>query len=448
MTILSSYQENPSFLGTSTISPTLTSQLEAVIKEGWQRGFYRDHWGQPALQDVLNMLRTGEFYKLPITRKQDLRDHWNQVMVFTDASDLVSSSGTTGRPVDVPVNKEQEQLRVLRVRRLLRELGVKPGSRVLQLLSLNDLFTLGPLVWQAIKAEGGLAIRCSPQRLERVLQIFEYIQPDFVIGNPYVLVRMAEEAGERWPTPEKLPNRAFLAVAAVFDETLQINSVASAVNQLWGFDLTINQYGTSELGPIAHECQQHQGLHIHDDHHLVELIDPASGLPVTSPNQPGEVVLTGLTLPRGFVPIRYGTGDIAAWIRHDACSCGRKSPRLGPVLGRVDHQLKVFGQTIFPDFLLDIADSFPFVRRSAVRVRKNQLGNDEVALLLVPAQEQNPEAVRLAVANKVSQSVAVTPDVEIVTEAHLDYLEKAASQHTNMVKVPRFFDFRQETISA
>lgn len=423
---------------------TDTAQLDKIIKLGWQNPFYRQHWGQKSLDDVLDLVHTGRFHQLPLVRKQDLRNYWGDVMDFTDASDLVSSSGTTGRPVDVPVNREQEQVRVLRVRRLLRELGVRPGSRVLQLLSLNDLFTLGPLVWQAIKAEGGLAIRTSPQRLERVLQIFEYIQPDFVVGNPFVLVRMAEEAGLRWPSPEKLPRCAFLAVAATFEPDLSPTAVARAVKEAWGFEECINQYGTSELGPIAHECREHQGLHIHDDHHFIELVDPETGLPVTGPDQPGEVVLTGLTTPRGFLPIRYGTGDIVGWMRHDPCACGRTSPRLGPVLGRVDHQLKVFGQTIFPDFLLNLADGCEHVRRSAVRVRKDRLGSDEVSLLLVPTPGHDPEAIRHEVATRVTQNVAVAPDVEIITEAHLDYLEKAAAKGTNMVKVPRFFDLRDE----
>ena len=74
MTIRSSYQGDLPFLGTSTVSPALLPQLESIIKEGWERGFYRDHWQHPSLQDVFNKLYAGEFHKLPITRKHDLRD--------------------------------------------------------------------------------------------------------------------------------------------------------------------------------------------------------------------------------------------------------------------------------------------------------------------------------------------------------------------------------------
>ena len=62
--------------------------------------------------------------------------------------------------MDIPVHLAEECTRVLRVRRVLQELGVGPGSRVLQLLSLNDLFTLGPLAWLAAKEEGACVLRC------------------------------------------------------------------------------------------------------------------------------------------------------------------------------------------------------------------------------------------------------------------------------------------------
>ena len=429
-----SYQPSP-------LPPSLFKQkLEAIVQAGWQRAFYRRHW--PDLDEVFHLIHNNRFHELPVIRKTHLRQYWADIMRFEETADVVSSSGTTGRPVDVPVCIEQEEGRVFRVRRLLRELGVRPGARVLQLLSLNDLFTLGPLVWQAIKAEGACAIRCTPQRLDRVLQAIEYLKPEFVVGNPFTLVRMAEQAGSRWPTPDKLPNRAFLAVAATSDAALKPTPVVEAVQRLWDFDLHINQYGTSELGPVAHECTHHQGLHVHADFHYLELIDPSTGSPVTDPHQPGEIVVTALTQPRGFLPIRYAPGDMAYWLRHDPCPCGRTTPRLGSIMGRVDHQLKVYGQTVFPDLLLNIADENPFVKRSAVRVRSDQLGGDEVSLLVVPTEDHNAEAVRQEVAQRVSQNLAVAPQVEVITEAHLGFLEQSSSKGTNMVKIPRFFDFR------
>lgn len=422
----------------------LMNRLEHVVTTGWQNPFYRTHWGVHRLEDALSTIRAGAFHHLPVIRKQHLRDHWAQLMHFEDAVDVVSSSGTTGRPVDIPVHRDDEALRILRVRRLLHELGVRPGTRVLHLLSLNDLFTLGPVAWQAIKAEGGCPIRCSPQRLERILQIITYLRPQVVIGNPFVMARLAEEAGERWPAPDLLPDLAFLAVAATFDIHLHPTPIAQVVKERWGLREVLNQYGSSELGPIAFECLHHQGLHIHADHHLIELIDPHSGERLTDTDQPGEIVLTALSFPRGFLPIRYATGDIAGWLHHAPCSCGRSTPRLGPILGRVDHQLKIFGQTVFPDLLLSVVDQCVAIRYSAVRVQRDRLGSDTVVVLIVPAEGYDSETVRRDVAARIAQNVAVAPEVAIVTQAELTLLEQHTAQHTNMVKIARFFDLRQE----
>lgn len=430
------------------LNPTLLQKLEKSLRAAWQRPFYHRFWGAERIEDVCALLYEGRFHELPITRKQHLRDHRAEIMNFNHAADLVSSSGTTGVPVDIPVYPEDEASRILRVRRLLRELGVGPGTRVLQLLSLNDLFTLGPLVWQAIKAQGACAIRCSPQRLDRVLLAIEHARPEFVVGNPFTMVRMAETAGDRWPDQRKLPSRAFLAVAAVFNADLALTPVAEAVRHVWGLEETINQYGSSELGPIAFECSHHQGLHIHDDIHYVELVNPDTGEAVTEPNQPGEVVLTGLSLPRGFIPIRHGTGDVAAWLCNQPCTCGRRSPRLGPIIGRVDHQLKVYGQTVFPDLLLDIVDRCPDVHRSAVCVRRDAYAGDDVSVLIVPANKTDGDQLQNQVADRLDQNLAVSPTVTVIDESTLADLEKMASHNSNQVKIPRFFDLRNKEVPA
>ena len=71
-------------------------------------------------------------------------------------------------------------------------------------------------------------------------------------------------------------------------------------------------YGLSEvIGPgVAAECvEAADGLHVNEDHFLVEAVDPVTGEPVPD-GTPGELVFT--TLTREALPLlRYRTGDIA-----------------------------------------------------------------------------------------------------------------------------------------
>ena len=70
-------------------------------------------------------------------------------------------------------------------------------------------------------------------------------------------------------------------------------------------------YGLSEIvGPgVAAECEARDGLHVNEDHFLVEVVDPETGEPLPE-GEEGELVFT--TLTKEALPlIRYRTGDIA-----------------------------------------------------------------------------------------------------------------------------------------
>src|SRR5439155_14161349 len=85
----------------------------------------------------------------------------------------------------------------------------------------------------------------------------------------------------------------------------------------------VNFYGLSEMcGPgVASEClEERDGLHVHEDHFLVEVIDPESGSPLAQGDE-GELVFT--TLVKEAMPmLRYRTGDVGS-VTHEPCACGR-----------------------------------------------------------------------------------------------------------------------------
>lgn len=424
------------------MSPSSTARLLSALKAGWKIDFYRELWMRHGItsEDQLPEIVSAadRFAQLPITRKDDLKQHADRIMCWEGASDVVSSSGTTGRPVDIPLHFEEEKNRVERVQKTIREIGVKRGSRVLDLFSLNDMFALGPQMWLAIKAEGALAIRCQAPRLKRVLDVVHYLKPDFVAGNPHVLVGMAEEGIDSgiWPDRTSLPNAAVFAVAATFDRNLTPSPVVQKVRELWGIEEYTSQYGCSEAGTLAHECVHHRGYHVNEHDTWIELIDPDSHTPAAV-GQPGEVVLTGLSLPRGFLPIRYGTNDIAAWLDAAPCICGRTSARLGPIIGRRDHQLKIKGQTIFPELLLQIVDESRLAKHAAIGIRKSALQADEATILVVPSPGLSGGEVVHRVELALARHVPVLPTVTVIDEHALRELEEKEMHRTNGVKVPR-----------
>jgi phenylacetate-CoA ligase len=110
----------------------------------------------------------------------------------------------------------------------------------------------------------------------------------------------------------------------------------------------INIYGLSEIiGPgVAIECSNMQeGMHIFEDHFLVETINPKTG-EILPPGEQGELVFTNLT-KEAFPLIRYRTSDISR-LNTVPCRCGRTSYRMDRVMGRSDDMLIIRGVNVFP----------------------------------------------------------------------------------------------------
>jgi phenylacetate-CoA ligase len=109
----------------------------------------------------------------------------------------------------------------------------------------------------------------------------------------------------------------------------------------------VSFYGLSEMcGPgVAAECPARTGLHVQEDHFIVEVIDPGSTQRV-APGTTGELVFT--TLTKEALPLlRYRTGDIGC-LADTPCRCGRTTVRLTGLRGRLDDMLIVRGVNIYP----------------------------------------------------------------------------------------------------
>jgi phenylacetate-CoA ligase len=91
------------------------------------------------------------------------------------------------------------------------------------------------------------------------------------------------------------------------------------------------EYSTVENALFASECD-YRRLHVSPDVGVVEILRP-DGTPC-EPDEVGEVVTT--CLMRKYQPfIRYRLGDLAAW-DPILCQCGRATPILKEVIGRIE----------------------------------------------------------------------------------------------------------------
>lgn len=122
----------------------------------------------------------------------------------------------------------------------------------------------------------------------------------------------------------------------------------------------LDVYGLTEImGPgVAMECLEQDGLHVAEDHFLVEILNPETHEPVPD-GEWGELVIT--TLDKEATPvIRYRTKDITR-ILPGECKCGRTHRRIDRLHGRTDDMMIIRGVNVFPSQIENVCAAFPEV---------------------------------------------------------------------------------------
>jgi phenylacetate-CoA ligase len=111
-----------------------------------------------------------------------------------------------------------------------------------------------------------------------------------------------------------------------------------------------DQYGCGECGSIAFECIAHNGLHIAEEHTVIEILDAANK---HINNQTGRIILTDLD--NYAMPfIRYENGDLGI-LSDQKCSCGLQSDMLHSIQGRtIDTIVLKDGSEVHGVFFTDI----------------------------------------------------------------------------------------------
>jgi len=103
---------------------------------------------------------------------------------------------------------------------------------------------------------------------------------------------------------------------------------------------------TGGVGTLGMDCREHNGIHVWEDHYIVEVVDPNTCKPVAD-GVHGELVVTSLT--REALPvIRFKTGDLTRVVSRQKCGCGRTHVKIEAITGRVDDMLIVKGVNFWP----------------------------------------------------------------------------------------------------
>src|SRR3954463_16025600 len=223
---------------------------------------------------------------LPTTDKQDLWESYPFGLLAVPREEVVAvhgSSGTGGRPTLVGYTRADLELWGEMVARSLGCAGIAAGDVVHNAYGYG-LFTGGMAFHLGAIRLGATVIPVSGGMTARQLTLIEDLKPKVLTCTPSYAVTLGETAQREGRDLSSL--RAGIFGAEPWTESLRAQ--LEALLPLKALDV----YGLSEvIGPgVATECIEAQcGLHVNEDHFLVETVDIDTGEPVPD-GQPGELV--------------------------------------------------------------------------------------------------------------------------------------------------------------
>ncbi|HEY8391530.1 MAG TPA: phenylacetate--CoA ligase [Capillibacterium sp.] len=318
-------------------------RLKAVVERVYQRvPFYRRKMEEAGITPA-DLQSLSDLKYLPFTTKDDLRENYPFGLFAADLDDVVrihASSGTTGKMTVVGYTKNDLGVWAEVMARSITSAGGGRHDRI-QVAYGYGLFTGGLGVHYGAELVGAMVVPTSGGNTKRQIMLMRDFGVTLLACTPSYALHMAEVAAEEGINLRDLPVKAGIFGAEPWSEPMR-----RRIEDQFGIK-AYDIYGLSEIiGPgVAIECPEQNGLHIQEDHFLVEVIDPQTGHPLPE-GEKGELVFTTLT-KEAFPLIRYRTRDLSL-LQTEPCACGRTTRRMHRILGRTDDMLIIRGVNVFP----------------------------------------------------------------------------------------------------
>lgn len=319
-------------------------RLQATVERCYHTvSFYRDAMDELGVQPR-HIKRLSDTRLLPYTKKEHLRDGYPFGLFAMPLDQVVrvhASSGTTGKPTVVGYTARDIRTWAQLVARSLMAAGLRPGDRLHNAYGYG-LFTGGLGLHYGAEELGVMVTPMSGGQTQKQIMLIKDFEVTGLSCTPSYALNLAEEAEALGVDLRKLPLKVGIHGAEPWSEEMRYE-----LESRLGID-AIDIYGLSEvMGPgVAVEClQAKDGLHVWEDHFLVECVDVDTGLPLPYGEQ-GEIVFTSLT-KEAFPLIRYRTRDVAS-LNPAPCKCGRTHVRMSRITGRTDDMLIIRGVNVYP----------------------------------------------------------------------------------------------------
>jgi phenylacetate-CoA ligase len=411
-------------------------ELKELVKHCYENSaFYKKKLdGAGVKPDSIRSL--DDLTKIPFTIKSDLKDNYPFGMVAVKPDEIVeihASSGTTGNPIVGAYTKgDMDVWQELMARSIYTAGGRRQDT--IHIAYGYGLFTGGLGFHYGAQKIGSKIVPASGGMTQRQIKLMKDLDVTILACTPSFAVYLAETMAQEGVDPKK----DLKLKLGLFGAEPWSDKIRERIEQDLGIS-AFDVYGLTELcGPgVAVECAEHKGLHIWEDHFIVETIDSDTG-EVLSLGEEGEVVFTGLT-KQGLPMLRYRTRDMSK-IETETCACGRTHARMMRVHGRSDDMLIIRGVNVFPSQIEYATMCFSELATQYLIVldRPGALDTFVVKVELSEKAAKDPKLDANALKNGIQKQIhivtGISADVEIVKPGELPRTEGKAKRVLDLRK--------------
>jgi phenylacetate-CoA ligase len=252
----------------------------------------------------------------------------------------ISTSGSTGQPMKILVDRFQLSVRFASSFRALEGIGWNIGERQIRLWHQ----TLGMSPTQILKERLNAivlrrhfvpAFKIEEKKVQQLVDKVNRFKPSIIEGYAESLnmISLFSTSQAKWSP------KAILSSAQELTDSTRKN-----IEKIFSTKV-LDKYGAREFSGIAYECTKQVGMHILMESYIVEIL--LNGHHV-EPGETGEVFITDLN-NSVFPLIRYRIGDLATLSSDSStCECGRSTTKLTKIIGRTQALIKGSNGVLVP----------------------------------------------------------------------------------------------------
>jgi phenylacetate-CoA ligase len=356
---------------------------------------------------------------LPLTKKEQLQKY-NSSFYCVDkkeVADIISTTGTTGEPVFIVLTKYDLQRLALNEAYSFSCAGATANDIFHLAVTLDNLFMAGIAYYLGITELGAGVYRAGMHNIKRQIRLVHKLKPTGIMTVPSFLLQLGKEISNEGISPSSLSvKKALLVGDSIRDQNFHLKGIGELLQKAWPLDF-YSTFGNSEAAISYCECRFKHGGHEHPDLIISEIIDENGN--AVPDGEMGELVLTTFQT-QGMPLLRYCTGDITFKINRP-CACGRKSARIGPILGRKVHMLKYKGTKVYPKAIENSVACIDGVNNYVIEVFTGDDFSDKI-VVKIGSIKKNASFKNLICA-QIEAHTRVTPIVKLVSAAEVYSLQ-------------------------